>query len=492
MLILYSKNYKMLSKLVIGLCLWALVVPNELLSQIDAHYWTHQYGAKGLLLNGAVIASAEGETSIFYNPGTIGMDDNLGFAFSFLSPSYSNLQTNNFIGDDNVIQDNGLSFAPGFLGVRFKPFKSDKFVVGVAAFKRFKTDIKYEDRVVDRVNNTSLLLFRGDLDFERQISEDWYGVGLFYRVSPRIGIGISQFSVWHSQELNFNLKKEIVPISIPSQVLLGWRYQLAYGLGISSGFITKLGFSYRHDLFNIGITATTPLYGIIRKTGDYFVDDNRINTTDIDIISETVANRNNSVFLEDFNTASSVGLGFDLNLGKDVLSISMEYFSQVAEYTILQDNDDSFDMLSTNPERVPIRLTSENEAVFNVAAGILHRSSENLTLLAGFRTDLDQNNSLKFNNTTEYLGTTGDIFHVSGGGMFQFGKNQISVGLDIGFGGKDRGRQLADLADIDEENLFQITGKENVSSRFYSAMLFITYDFIFDTIGGKREDSEGK
>jgi len=222
------------------------------------------------------------------------------------------------------------------------------------------------------------------------------------------------------------------------------------------------------------------------------VDDNRINTTDIDIISETVANRNNSVFLEDFNTASSVGLGFDLKLGKDVLSISMEYFSQVAEYTILQDNDDSFDMLSTNPERVPIRLTSENEAVFNVAAGILHRSSENLTLLAGFRTDLDQNNSLKFNNTTEYLGTTGDIFHVSGGGMFQFGKNQISVGLDIGFGGKDRGRQLADLADIDEENLFQITGKENVSSRFYSAMLFITYDFIFDTIGGKREDSEGK
>ena len=492
MLILYTKNYKMLSKLFFGLCLWVVVViPTDLFSQIDAHYWTHQYGAKGLLLNGAVIASAEGETSLFYNPGTIGMDDNLGFAFSFLSPSYSNLQTNNFIGDDNVINDNGISFAPGFLGVRFKPFKSDKFIAGIAAFKRFKTDIKYEDRVVDRVNNGPLLLFRGDLDFERRISEDWYGVGLFYRVSPNIGVGISQFSVWHDQELNFNLKKELVPTSIPNQVLLGWRYQLGYGLGISSGFITKLGFSYRHKLFNIGITATSPIYGILRKSGDYFVDDNRTNTTNIDIISETVSNRNR-VNLEDFKTASSVGLGFDFNLGKNVLSISMEYFAKVPRYTLLLDDDDSFDQLSTNPEEVPVRLTSENESVFNFATGILHRSSEKLTLLAGFRTDLDQNNSLTFNNTTEYLGTTGDIFHITGGGMFQFGKNQISIGLDIGYGGKDNGRQLADLANINEENLFQITGKDNVNSRFYSAMLFITYDFIFDTIGGKREDSEGK
>ena len=41
---------------------------NYSFGQTDSHYWTHQYGAKGLLLNGAVIASADDETNIYYNP----------------------------------------------------------------------------------------------------------------------------------------------------------------------------------------------------------------------------------------------------------------------------------------------------------------------------------------------------------------------------------------------------------------------------------------
>lgn len=469
-----------------------LITGAHLYAQIDSHYWTHQYGAKGLLLNGAVIASAEGETSLFYNPGSIGMDDNLGFAFSFLSPSYANLKTTNFIGDGNVINDNGFSFSPGFLGVRFKPFKSEKFVAGVTAFKRFKTDIEYEDRVVDKVNNGDILLFRGDLHFDRNISEDWYGLGLFYRLSKRIGIGLSQFSVWHNQNLDFNLKKEIVSSEFPNEALLSWRYQFGYDLGISSGFISKLGFSYRHDLFNIGITATSPIYGIIRKSASYYIDDSRTNTTQTISTSTTLSNRN-SVALRDFNSAASYGIGLDFNLGRNVISLSMEYFSEVDRYLLFEDDDDSFDGLSLEEEKVKVNLISQNEKVRNIAAGILHRSSEKLTLLAGFRTDFDQNNSLTFSNNTEYLGTTGDIFHITGGGMFQFGKNQISLGLDIGYGGKgyggkNNGRQLADLANLTQENIFQITGKKTVTSRFYSAMLFITYDFIFATIGQDGKD----
>ena len=41
-------------------------------TQNDDHYWTHQYGAKGLLLNGAVIAATEDDTAVFYNPGALG------------------------------------------------------------------------------------------------------------------------------------------------------------------------------------------------------------------------------------------------------------------------------------------------------------------------------------------------------------------------------------------------------------------------------------
>jgi len=453
-------------------------------SQVDAHYWTHQYGAKGLLLNGAVIASAEGETSLFYNPGSIGMDDNLGFAFSFLSPSYANLKTKNFIGDGNVITDDGLSFAPGFLGIRFKPFKTDKIVAGVTAFKRFKTDIKFENRVTGLINESLLLLFRGDLDFERKISEDWYGIGLFYRISKHMGIGATQFSVWHNQSLDLNLKKEIVFVTEPDQTQLSWRSEIGYDINVNSGFVTKLGYSLRYDQFNVGLTYTSPIYGIARKSSKYILEDHRVNVT-TDLYTST-SNRGEAD-MENFKSAGSFGFGLDCKIKKTVLSISTEYFTKVDNYFLFREEDDSFDGQSIEEEIVVVNLSSQNASVFNFAAGIMHESSEKITILGGFRTDKDQNNSLVLNGNTEYLGTTGNVYHISGGGLFQFGKNQISLGLDIGWGGKkdDKvGRQLVDLSNITQENIYQIAGKDNVTSSFYSAMLFITYDFIFSGIGG--------
>jgi len=465
-----------------------------LFAQVDSHYWTHQYGAKGLLLNGAVIASSDGETSIFYNPGSIGMDDNLGFAFSFLSPSYSSLQTTNFIGDGNRITDNGLSFSPGFLGVRFKPFKTNRIVAGITAFERFKTDIKFTDRVVDVPNKTPtnptgspFFLFRADLDFSRRISEDWYGFGLFYKVSDRMGIGFTQFSVWHSQKLDFNLKKEIVAKAIPSQVSLSWRREFGYDLGVSSGFITKFGWCYRHDKFNLGLTATSPLYGIVRKSAVYYTEDFRVDAAANPQVLRSVSNRNR-VELENFRSAYSLGLGIDAILGKTVISFSTEYFSPVNRYRLFEDTDDSFDGISLDPENIIIDLNSKNKQVTNFGFGIQTKLSEKLTWLAGFRTDRDQNNSLIFNNTTEYLGTTGSVWHISGGGMFKFGKNQISLGLDIGYGNRKDGQQIADLSDVSSTNIFEITDNRNVSSRFSSAMLFLTYDFLFYGITNNDEE----
>ncbi len=454
-------------------------------AQVDAHYWTHQYGAKGLLLNGAVISSSEGETSMYYNPGSMGMDDNLGFAFSFLTPSYSSLQTENFIGAGNILEDNGLDFSPGFLGFRFKPFKSEKFVAGVTAFKRFKTDIEFQDRVTDFVNNSTVLLFRGDLDFTRKVSEDWYGLGLSYKLSDRIGIGLTQFSVWHRQHFDANIKKEIFLTSIPTVPQISWRGEYGYNLNISSGMISKLGFSYRHEKFNLGLTFTSPLYLIPRKRASYFFEDSRSNITEEEFSSQS--NRSD-VELKNFYSAASIGAGFDFKAGRNHISFSAEYFSGVSDYVIFEDTEDTFDDLALVPEIVTTELRSRSDKVFNAAMGFMHHSSEKLTLLGGFRTDFDQNKSLRVNSSSEYLGTTGDVYHLSGGAMFEFGKNSISLGFDAGYGSKKEALQLVDLSMITQDNIYEISGQNNVNSRFYSIMLFVTYDFIFSSINSKEHN----
>lgn len=453
------------------------VFASVLFGQIEAHYWTHQYGAKGLLLNGAVIASADDETTIFYNPGSIGLDNNLGFAFSFLSPNYSSLTLNNFFGDDNKITDTGLDFSPGFLALRFKPFKTSKIVAGVAGFKRFKSDIKFRDRVVDVVDDSEFGLFRGDLDFKRRVSEDWFGLGISYNVFPKFGIGVSQFAVFHSQELDFNFKKEIFESDVVDNPLLSWRSEFGYNLSSYGGFITKLGMAYKSHYFSFGLTYTSQLYNKVRLNGSYFSDDLQIDNIDSQV---SASSNRREVNVEAYETPSSVGFGLDFLIGKTRSSISAEYFRNIEKYTIFEDADDGFNGLSENPQIEEISLQSENDAVLNVALGIQHIVSRKTTWLLGFRTDFDQGNSLLINNNAEYLGSTGDIFHVSGGGMFRFGKNLFSLGVDFGIGENRGGQQLVDLTDVTQENIFSFSGKDNVTSRFYSMMVFITYDFIFN------------
>ncbi len=460
----------------IFLILSTLVFAENISAQIDAHYWSHQYGAKGLLLNGAVIASPDGETSIFYNPGAMALDDDLGFSFSFLSPTYSNLTVNNFIGNDNSFNDDGISYSPGFAGVRFKPFQNDNIVAAFAMFTRYKTTIGFEDRVVDEVNSLGILLFRADLDFQRKLSEDWVSFGIAAKISDRLGIGLTQVSLWHSQDLAFNLKKEIVQNQDPSLLVQSWRNEFAYSYNVYSGFLTKLGMTYRGDRLNLGLTFTTPTYSPIKKTASYQLEDIRANKlTDT---YTTISNRDNTE-LQNFKSPMSMAIGLDYKIDSTIISIGAEYFFEIDEYTLIEESDDSFDGISDGDAILPIQIKSQNERVLNIAIGIQHQFSERTKWYGGLRTDFSQNNILSINQSTEYLGYVGDIFHVSGGFSFFNGRNHFSLGMDLGYGRDSGGDQLVDLTNITPNNLFTFSGNENVTSRFYSIMLFFTYDFIF-------------
>ncbi len=452
-------------------------------AQFDAHYWTHQYGAKGLLLNGAVIASADDETNIYYNPGAMGLDDNLGFAFSFLSPTYARIAANNFLGDQSQLVDEGFDFSPGFLAVRFSPV--NKLTIGIASFERFKSNIRFQDRVAGPVNDTGAFLLRADLDFERRISEEWFAIGLSYNITDNLGIGITQFSAWHDQNLNLLLKKEVLLSSTPQVVSGSWRNEFSYGISTYSGFISKLGLSYSADNFKLGLTYTSPTYGILRSSVSYAIDDQRINPFDQDIT--TVSNRDETDLLN-YKTPHAFGFGMEIKDGKTIYSVSAEYFTKIDNYILFKERDDAFDGQSQGDAFTTISLNTGNENVINFAFGMQFQRSEKLTWVAGFRTDFNENTSLQINEIAEYLGTTPSVYHISGGAMYKTGKNTFSLGVDIGYGSSMGGQALADFDNVSLDNLFEFSGGNNVDTDFISVMLFLTYDFIFQNISTKKDE----
>jgi hypothetical protein len=459
--------------------LLAVTLVTTINGQTNDNYWSHQFGAHGLLLNGAIISSSRDETSLFYNPGAITLDANLGFAFSFITPTYTTLTNENFLGNNQTLSDNDVGFSPGFLAVRFRPFKSDKIVAGASAFKRFQGNIQFQDRITDRIDSGTVFVFRSDLDFSRERSEDWFGLSIGYKLSDKLGIGISQFSVWHGQDLELDFTKEILFSNRPTSLVQSWRSTFDYDVSVSNGWITKVGMTYAASKFSAGLTLTTPLYGVARSRASYSIDDQRISL--IDTLFQVTSNRR-SLDNATVKSPLSVGLGFDYGFKQYRIYMSTEYFWAIENYTIFSDTNSTFQGATEADSEFTVNISTGNISVLNFAVGLEYFKNDKLTILGGFRTDHNQNNTLFINDSAQFLDTTPSIFHVSGGVLANYGSSVLSVGLDLAYGLNQDGQQLTDLSNITSDNIFTFSGDNSVRSQFFSFSLFLTYDFIFDRI----------
>lgn len=456
--------------------LFSLSLSFQAMSQTDAHYWTNQYGAKGLLLNGAVIASTEDETAIFYNPGAMGTGEEFGLSLSFLTPTYSVLETRNFLGNGTKIKDSDFGFTSGFAAVGFRLFNNDKFRGGATTFTRFKSNLNFRGREIGRVPDSQALIFIGNLDFQRRLSERWIGFGLSYKLDDEFSVGLSQFIVFHSEGTNIEFSKEIVNQARPDELLFAWRSKLKYGFNASGGMLSKLGFSWQHEMFKLGLTVTTPTYNHIVRSGSFEFDDLRKPSRDSTFLNANLS----SASLKDYKTPWSFGLGADFAINPTTrISFSTEYFQEIKKYAFLEDTDDPFDGFSDGDQTQEVSIRTGNKRVINVALGIQRLLNTGSTVIFGFRTDFNQREPVEGFGDFTFLASTPSIYHFSAGGLFTVWKNQMSIGLDLGIGQRRNGPQLVDFSNITPGDLFSIAPASNAHSIYQSLILVVTYDFIF-------------
>ncbi len=445
-------------------------------AQTDAHYWTNQYGAKGLLLNGAVIASTEDETAIFYNPGAMGTGEEFGLSLSFLTPTYAVLETRNFLGNGTTLRDTDFGFTSGFAAVGFRLFNNERFRGGATTFTRFKSNLNYRGREIGRVPDEELLIFIGNLDFQRRLSERWIGFGMSYKLGANISVGLSQFVVFHSESTNIEVGKEIVNRASPEKLIFGWRSKLKYNFNASGGMVSKFGLSWQPPKFKFGLTITTPTYNHIIRSASFEFDDLRKPQPDITLLNANLSSSD----LVNYKTPWSIGMGLDFAFNsKTRVSFSTEYFHEIKTYTLLTDNDDPFDGFSLGDFSQEVSINTGNKQVVNVALGIQRVLQNKSTLIVGFRTDFNQRQEVEGFSDFAFLAATPSIFHFSAGGLFNVWDNQMSIGLDYGVGRKKNGPQLVDFSNITPEDLFSLENSANSKSIYQAVVLVLTYDFIF-------------
>jgi len=458
------------------LLLWTLLSFNISVAQVDAHYWTNQYGGRALLLNGAVIASTDDETAVFYNPGAMAMgeEDDFSLSLSFITPSYASLKTRNYFGQGRSIKDTELGFAPGLAAVGFNPFKYDNFRVAITSFTRFKSNVSFRYRTLVPVQDSENQIYEANLDFKRRLSERWVGVGASWRIFDMIGLGVTQFLTFHSESTDLGLRQEIFDGNT-NALQAGWRSRTKYSFNTNGRMVTKFGLSFHLNEIKIGITLTTPSYKEIWGKASYELDELRVYAPD----SLTLATNLVDAELLDYRTPLSIGFGLDIPVGKHRISFSVEHFRSVPNYTLIDDIDDPLNGLSETPETTNFSVSTGNRQVTNFAIGCQTPISEKSTLIWGFRTDFNQRRKQQENVALQLLSTTPSVAHLSIGNVLEIWNSKFSLGLDYGFGFNNSTSPRIDVTKTNVENLFDDPNIGKVSSRFQSLVVIIAYDFSY-------------
>lgn len=455
--------------------------------QNDDHYWTQQFGSKGLLLNGAVIASTEDETAVFYNPAALGNGEDFGISLSFFTPRYSVLKLDAYLGSGSSTQNRKLGFSSDLSAVGFRPFKDKRFRAAIASFTRYKSSMGLRERKVGIVENEPSQLFLGNLDFQRDLTERWFGTGMSFQLSDNISVGASQFLTFHSENTSLSVQKEIVSTDNPYDLILGWRSKFKYSFSARGGMLTKFGISANWRNVKLGATATTTTYRFFDKKASYDNTDLRVYGNDS---TKLISNLSGASLL-DYKTPWSVGLGADFSIARTRVSLSAEYFGGIAEYKLIDEIDDPFNGLATGNHLQETLVQQENRAVLNVAVGLQTRIRKEQSLIMGFRTDFNQRAVDQKLQTLSFLSTTPSVYHFSIGGLFKMNTNQFSAGVDYSFGRKLTTGRLVDLTEITQENLFTFSEAGGIKSSFHSFVFIFTYDFILKSWKDWRQRKKG-
>jgi hypothetical protein len=414
----------------------------------DDHYWSQQYGAESTLLGGAMVAGASNNSAVYYNPGALAFINN---------PSLS-INANVYRMDRVLIKDGGgkginlnsaqLSVFPQIISGMINLIKSGKLKLSYTLLTRNHTNLLINARYTSTASISdpdnpvpSSTNFVGAYDYANQLNEQWFGVGAGYRLSDKLGLGMTFFSSYRGQ--SYQLTNYVREINYENSNYIFNNQTIDEAIKYNTlRLIAKFGLSYNSAPFKFGLTVTTPSVGqygkgeIRRENSTIVVSEDPDDLADNFMIMDKKSGMKAS-----YKHPLSIAFGMDYQSVKTRLAVSAEYFFKIPEYHILESDSDPFLYPPSYIDSVNIKplinsyLHVENAAkqVFNVGIGFSHTLYKQLNLLLGASTDFSSYS--KPTEVNELLhGFGGEkIYHFSMGFSYNKVKNDICIGFSYAF-----------------------------------------------------------
>ncbi len=451
----------------------------------DDHYWAQQYGANSTLMGGAMVGGVNDNSAVYYNPAALSFINNPSLSIDANVYKMDKITIDDGAGEGMDLNSAQLSVYPQIISGMLNLFKSDRFRFSYAILTRNHNNVLINARYIGKPDPGSpdtpplpSVSFVGVYDYTNQLTEQWFGMGIGYKISEKLGIGATFYSCYRGQ--SYQLTNYVREVSGTDTSYTYGTKTVDEAIKYSTfRLIAKAGLSYITGPWKLGLTLTTPsigLYGngsVQREISSIFVSEN----PDAEVQNFILADRQTDV-KTNYKHPLSVAIGTDFHTDKTRIVFTAEYFFKIGTYHLMEAPAEPFFYPPTLQDSAYFKsqidnfLHVENAAkpVFNVALGFSQVLYKNLSLLMGASTDFSSYTSP--GESKELLhGFSGfDIYHFSTGISYQRKKNTFSIGFSYAF---SPAKQIPPYSVINQNPDF--AGEARISSHLYAVVFGYTY-----------------
>lgn len=506
--------------LIIALCFtFSFISSNELAAQ-SSGYWSTNLNEESSMLAGAVVGGGAGVGAIYYNPAWITENQISKFSFNASLVSLQFYKLTNALGEGIDLQTSKFNVQPRFLSYLLKPKNMKDLSFQVVILNKTRNEVELTH--VQDMNLDILQFLPGteryyaNFKYRKRYNEDWVGIGTSYELRPGFSAGISMFGIAKTLKYNHSIDLHAFPLS--DTIFSGSDTIPFYTASNTSSeyirynnyrLLWKIGFGFKSGNISMGLNISTPSINIY-SDGKVI---SRMNN------QENIMNPSGSGFIQNYliadeqikddviiNHKDPLAIAFGLNYNspnkKRSYYFSMEYFSKLEPYTIIDTKlNPNITTGSIYNELVNKKWLSYNNSarhVVNFAIGMESEISKDVLIMGGFKTDFSAKKQDSFTtgeNVENQIRTiNADYYHVTGGGLLNLKGHRIFAGLQYSIAFDRNNLQIINVSHPVEYNLIenaalQGTRQSNMDFSYHALSLFFGATF---NLGQGKTNSQSR
>ncbi|MCK9218450.1 MAG: hypothetical protein PHF97_02465 [Bacteroidales bacterium] len=453
----------------------------------DDHYWSQQYGAQSTLMGGAMVGGVRDNTAVFYNPGAVGFLTHPSLSVDANVYRMDRIFIDDGAGIDVNLNSAQISIFPQIISGMINLIKSDRFKFSYTLLTRNYNNVLMNTRYTSHdfqlkksTVNPSTKSYVGAFDYNNQLNEQWFGLGVGYKVNEKLGIGGTLFLSYRAQ--SYQLTNYVRDIT---------KMDSAYTFSTANEdeamkyktfrLIFKLGLSYSTGRWKFGLTLTTPSIGLFgsgdiqRENSLVYLSPNAGDTSAGFILMDRVTGVK-AVYKHPFSIAG----GIDYQTEKTRIAISVEYFFKIKTYHLFKPDSDPFIYPPSYADTATIKaliadflhVENASKPVCNVSIGLSQELWKKISLLLGASTDFSSYMSPDESDNLLHSSGTWDLYHLSAGLTYHREKHSITLGFSYGFSPSIK---IDPYTVINKEN--ESNSNARVFAQSFSLVIGYTYYF---------------